>query len=99
MPFAVIMSATCARPGDQMRVDVVTLAGAQVGFAAAYSDNNVVPDIFWVRGEANPTGSVTWTWVIKPTTPPGDAWLEVVAAKKPNKGATYEGRFRVAASC
>ena len=98
MPLNVTMSASCVRPGDQMTVVAETVKGAQVGFAAAYSDNDFVPDIFWVRGEANPTGKATWAFVIRPTTPPGDAVLEVVAAHE-GKGATYEGYFRVAASC
>ncbi len=99
MPLKVTLNKTCARRGDRMEVVAVTLPGAQVGFAAAYSDNNTVPDIFWVRGEANPTGTVTWTFLIKPTTPEGDGWLEIVAAKKPNKGASYSGTFRISNAC
>jgi hypothetical protein len=98
MPMTVKMSAACVQPGGNMRVDVSTVKGAQVGFAAAYSDNNFPPDIFWVRSEANPTGKVTWAFVIRPTTPTGNGVLEVVAGKG-SKGATYEGYFRVASSC
>ncbi|HVL33031.1 MAG TPA: hypothetical protein VM600_05555, partial [Actinomycetota bacterium] len=64
----------------------------------AYSDNSLVPDFSYVPAEGNPSGTFTWTWVIRPDIPPGESLLTVVAAKG-NKGASYDRPFRIARSC
>jgi hypothetical protein len=98
MPLRVTLNRHCARAGDQMAATAQTLEGAALGFAAAYSNNDIAPDFTYVSGEANPTGTFTWTWVIRPTIPAGSAFLSVVAEKAP-KGASWDEPFRIANEC
>jgi hypothetical protein len=98
MPLAVTMQRSCGVPGDTMSAKAVTVPGASLSFAAAYSDNSLPPDFHYVAFAENTSGSFTWTWVLRPTIPPGDALLVVVAAKG-NRGASFNLPFRVARAC
>lgn len=98
MPLSVRLNTTCAMPGQTMQATATTLEGSKLAFAAAYSDNDFVPNFTYVPGEGNPTGTFTWTWQLSPTTPKGDAVVTVVAAKD-DKGASYKAGFRVSDSC
>lgn len=98
MPLQVTLSRSCVRPGEEMQATAVTLPASKLAFAAAYSDNSIVPDFTYTPAEANPTGTFTWTWVIRPTIPPGDALVSVVAAKD-DRGASFEAPFRIARAC
>ena len=98
MPLKVTLSADCATTGQAMQATAVTLAGSKLAFVAAYSDNDFVPNFTYVPGEGNPTGTFTWTWEITPTTPRGDAMVNVVSSKG-KKGASFKAPFRVADSC
>lgn len=98
MALSVTLSAACATPGQTMQATAVTEPGSKLAFAAGYSDNDFVPNHAYVPGEANPTGTFTWSWQITPTTPRGDAVVYTVAAKE-DRGASYKSPFRVADSC
>jgi len=100
MPLDVTLSATCARPGDTMHATAETPPSSKLAFTAAYEedDHGYVPDFHYVEDEMNPTGTYTWTWVIKPNIDPGEALVTVVAAKN-DKGASFNAPFRVARSC
>lgn len=100
MPLEVTLSKTCARPGDQMQATAETLPRSKLAFTAHYEedDDGYVPDFQYVEDEMNPTGTYTWTWVIKPSVDPGEALVTVVAAKD-DKGASYNAPFRVSRSC
>lgn len=100
MPLDVRLSRTCARPGDQMQATAKTLPWSKLAFAANYEedDQGYVPDFQYVEDEMNPTGTYTWTWVIRPSIDPGEALVTVVAAKD-DKGASYNAPFRVSRSC
>lgn len=98
LPLDVTLNRHCARRGDTMEAKAVSPPDTTFAFAAAYSDNDLIPDFTWVRGEANPTGTFTWTWVIRPTIPDGAAQLTVVASKD-DKGASWNEPFRIASSC
>jgi len=98
MPLDVKLNRTCARVGDDMSAAATTLPGAQIAFAAAYSDNTLVPDFTYVPKDENATGSYTWRWVIRPDIPEGDAILTVVVSKN-GKGASFNQPFRIAHTC
>lgn len=98
MPLTVSLSASCAQPGQTMRATAETLPGSKLAFVAAYSDNDFVPNFTYVPAEGNPTGTFTWAWEITPTTPRGDAMVNVVSSKG-KKGASFKAPFRVADSC
>lgn len=98
LPLEVTLNRSCARPGDVMQAEAVTVPEALMGFAAAYSDNDYAPDFTYVPAETNVTGTFTWTWTLKPDTPKGDAELTVLAAKG-DRNSTVRVPFRVAASC
>lgn len=98
MALRVTLNRTCARVGDDMEAIAVTEKGSKLAFAAAYSDNTLVPDFTYVPGDANPTGTYTWRWIIRPDISPGDAILTVVASKG-QRGATFNQPFRIATSC
>lgn len=98
IPLRVRMASTCVEPGGTIEATATTVSNASLSFAAAYSDNSMPPDFTYVATFENPDGSFTWRWVIRPTIPPGDALLVVVAAKQ-KKGASYNLPFHVAASC
>lgn len=97
MSLKATINRTCARVGDEMSSTATTEKGAQIGFSAGYADNTLIPDFFFVPKDSNPTGTATWTWVIRPMRP-GPANLSVVASKD-GKGAAYNIPFRVAERC
>jgi hypothetical protein len=97
MPLEATINRTCARVGDEMSSTATTVKNAQLAFSAGYTDNSLVPDFTFVPKESNPTGTYTWTWVIRPMRP-GPANLSVVASKD-GKGAAYNIPFRVAEKC
>jgi hypothetical protein len=81
-----------------MEATATTVPSASLSFAVAYSDNNFIPDFTYVPTFQNTSGSFTWRWILRPTTPSGQAVLVVVAAKG-KKGASYQIPFRVASQC
>lgn len=97
MPLEVTM-ANCMKPGDTAEATAISSKGAKLAFTASYRDNNFVPDFTYIEGSANPTGTFTWRWLLRPDTPPGDALLTAVAAKD-GKGASFDHPFRVARTC
>jgi len=98
LPLEVTLSAECVQPGSTLSATAAAVKGARLAFATRYSDNDFVPDIKYVPGEANPTGTFTWTWQITPTHPRGDAGVIVVAAKG-DRGASYDAPFLIADRC
>lgn len=99
IPLTVRLSSECVTPGGTMSATAETVKDAGLGFTAAYPDNTQVPDFTFVPRNANPTGTFTWTWTVKPTIPPGDALLTVVAYTDNEHSATYDKPFRIARAC
>lgn len=98
-PLAMHLNTACATPGSKMQAMVVTVPASQLAFASYYTaDNSYTPDIAMVPSESNVSGSFTWTWILKPTTPLGQAVVKVLAAKN-QKAASATGYFRVARTC
>jgi hypothetical protein len=100
--FAISLSlnATCATPGQTMRAEVATIPGATLALTSYYESNNgYTPDLQYVPGEADPSGTFTWTWVLKPDTPLGRAKVTALAGKSGRGGASASRYFLVARSC
>lgn len=99
MPLTLTLSARCAEPGDVIEAKAVTLPGSKLAFAAYYmSNNDFVPDMQYVPGQANVTGTYTWRLALRPTTPMGDARVSVVSSKA-KRGAAVTEAFTVSRSC
>lgn len=98
LPLELTLSQKCAEPNQTMRATAATEPRSRLGFVASYRDDNYFPDFTYVEAAMNPTGTYTWSWVVKPDTPRGEALVTVVAAKE-GRGGARKARFRVADSC
>lgn len=97
-PLELTVAPACATRNQTMRATAVTEPQTRLGFVASYSDDNYVPDFTYVESAANPTGTYTWIWVLKPDTPLGEGLVTVVAAKE-GRGGARKARFLVAEKC
>lgn len=97
MPLTVTLARDCVPPGGEMRAHVQTLPRAKLAFGVVYDDGGP-PDYVPSLVKADDEGRYTWTWVVRPTAPEGDALLSVVATKG-DKGGSYDQWFRVSPSC
>ena len=97
--LVVTLNRSCARRGDDMVAKASTIPDVDVSFATAYQDNSMLPDYYYVPKDGNPTGEVTWRWVLRPTTAYGESELLVVAGASGKGGASYTVPFTVAEQC
>ena len=79
VPLEVTLSRSCARPGDAMTVTAATVRDAMVAFTAYYGQRgDTPPDFGYVPREGNKTGTVSWSWVVRPDATPGNWHVTVV---------------------
>lgn len=103
-PLSVSLSATCVERGDELLVTATSTKNAGLGFAAGYSkpppgQPKTVPDFMYFDHESNPTGTITWSFVIRPTIPYGPGVVKVVANGADGRGAFVALDIEVAPSC
>lgn len=103
-PLTARLSTACLGRGDEMVVTATSERNAGIGFAVGFTkppagEKTVVPDYAYFDREANPTGTVHWAFVIRPTIPEGPAVVTVVANASEGRGANLELRFRVDDAC
>lgn len=103
-PLTVSLSATCLERGDELTVTATSTPNAGLGFAVGYSkppkgEPKVVPDFAYFDHESNPTGTISWAFVIRPTVPYGDGVVKVIANGADGRGAFQSLDIEIAASC
>lgn len=103
-PLEVSLSDTCLVRGDEFVVSATSLPRAGLGFAVGYSQppkgaEKFVPDFAYFDHEANPTGTIHWSFVVRPTTPLGPGVVKVVANAEDGRGAFVSLDIEVAAAC
>ena len=101
-PLTVSLSATCVEHGDELTVTATSTPNAGLGFAVGYSkgeNGRVVPDFAYFDHESNPTGTISWAFVIRPSIPYGPGQVKVVANGEDGRGAFQALTIEVAESC
>ena len=103
-PLAVEVNRTCLDRGDEFVVTVRTEKRASVGLAVGYSDSSedserIIPDYHFYPRDTNPTGTVTWSFVVRPSVPYGPAILKVLVSGSDGRGAHEEVDLMISPSC
>lgn len=103
-PLTVSLSATCLQRGDELTVTATSTPNAGLGFAVGYSkppkgEPKVVPDFAYFDHESNPTGTISWAFVIRPTIPYGAGVVKVIANGADGRGAFKSLDIEIAESC
>jgi hypothetical protein len=103
-PLTVSLSATCLERGDELTVTATSTPNAGLGFAVGYSkppngERGVVPDFAYFDHESNPTGTIRWAFVVRPTVPYGPGVVKVIANGADGRGAFQSLDIEIAESC
>lgn len=103
-PLTVALSATCVQRGDELIVTAETLPDSGIGFAVGYSEppegaERFVPDYAYFDRASNPTGTISWSFVVRPTTPHGPGVVKVVASTPDGRGAFASLEIEVTETC
>lgn len=103
-PLTVSLNRTCIQRGDELIVTATSTKRAGLGFAVGYSKppegaDRFVPDYAYFDHESNPTGTLSWSFVVRPTTPLGPGVVKVVANGADGRGAFVSLDIEVSASC
>lgn len=90
----------CITPGQTQELDVQTWPSSLIAYNTLYADGK---SGFQYGGEGadqvDSKGYFTATWTIIPTTPRGDATIDLTVNAGQDKQATGSVKFRVAGSC
>ena len=109
LPLDVVVDPTCARRGTTVTVDVTTRPNAGLASMAVYHGNKPHSATGGL-GEADRQGRWTWTFVVDPDAPYGQARVEIIGRDRTPGPGPYEASsngddahrtiyFEVAKSC
>ncbi|HVL82136.1 MAG TPA: hypothetical protein VM840_11170 [Actinomycetota bacterium] len=88
----------CGTPGTRMRAVIETEPNVIIGIATEYA-SYAEPDMPGAPAYSDPRGRYEWTWILRPETPRGPAFLKVAAGRSGVGEAAAEVPFMVAEAC
>lgn len=103
-PLSVTLNTTCLDRGEELIVTATSDPFAGIGLAVGYSKpaegtQKMIPEYAYFDHESNPTGTITWSFVVRPTIPYGPAILKVVVNGKDGRGSFDSIDFEVSNAC
>jgi hypothetical protein len=102
-PLFVELNGTCFDRGDTIEAHARSVPKADFAFTVAYTQpeegDRLPPDFVYLDGEANPSGEVTWSVVVRPTVEYGPAVFKTVVKTPEGKGAFDSKDLEISKDC